>query len=87
MSRLIDADAFAEFITDCIKRHHYEDLKLNHTTMTVSDVLDAVMADIKGTGIDGFKNAPTVDAVSVVHGHWVKDRLCTTTITGEVTHG
>ena len=67
--RLIDADAFAEFIKDTVKRQGYDNLKLD--PLTVSDVLDAVISELDGTSLDGFKNAPTVDAVPVVHGHWI----------------
>lgn len=57
--RLIDADAFSHFITDTIKRQEYENLKIDGL-LTVADVLEAVISDLKGTGLDGFDNAPTI---------------------------
>lgn len=58
--RLIDADAFAEFLADVSQRQKYEDLKVDGL-LTVADVLDAVISELKGTGIEGFKNAPTIE--------------------------
>lgn len=60
MSRLIDADAFADFIKNAIKAHKYDALKVNDTTLTVGDVLESVIVELEGTGIDGFKNNPTI---------------------------
>lgn len=71
--RLIDADAFTEFLKDAIKRQKYEDTKIDGL-LTVADVIEAVISDLDGTSLDGFKNAPTIDAVSVVRcrdcKHW-----------------
>lgn len=61
MSRLIDADAFAEFIKYAIKTQKYDVLKVNDTTLTVGDVLESVVAELEGTSIDGFKNNPTIE--------------------------
>ena len=57
--RLIDANAFSDFITDAIKRQEYENLKIDDL-LTVADVLDAVVSDLTGTGFDRFNNAPTI---------------------------
>lgn len=69
MSRLIDADAFAEFIKYAIKTHKYDSLKVNDTTLTVSDVLESVIAELEGTSLDGFKNNPTIEPRK---GKWIK---------------
>lgn len=57
--RLIDADAFADFIMGTIKRQKYEILNTDDL-LTVADVLEAVVSDLKGTGLDGFDNSPTI---------------------------
>ena len=69
MSRLIDADAFAEKIKETSIRQGYYDFYPK--SMSVGEILDSVIADLKGEGVCGFENAPTVDAVPVVHGKWV----------------
>jgi hypothetical protein len=71
MGRLIYADAFSAFLKDAVIKHKYDRLNIDNT-LTVADVLQSVCAELDGTGIEGFKNAPTVDAVPVVHGHWIK---------------
>lgn len=63
--RLIDADAFSAFIKDAVIKHKYDRLNIDNT-LTVADVLKSVCAELDGTGLEGFKNAPTVDAVPVV---------------------
>lgn len=67
--RLIDADAFAEFIKYAIKTQKYDFLKINDTTLTVDEVLECVVAELEGTGIDGFKNNPTIEPWK---GKWVR---------------
>lgn len=57
--RLIDADAFISFIKKASNDCHYENLEIDEI-LTVKDVLDAVISDLDGTSIGGFKNAPTV---------------------------
>lgn len=71
MSRLIDADAFAEKIKEISIRQGYYDFYPK--SMSVGEILDSVIADLKGEGVCGFENAPTADAVPVVHGHWIQD--------------
>ena len=68
MSRTIDADAFAEFIKHAIKTQKYDFLKVNDTTLTVAEVLECVVAELEGTGIDGFKNNPTIEPRK---GKWI----------------
>lgn len=58
--RLIDADAFTEFLKDTVKRQKYEDLKIDGS-LTVADVIEAVISELDGTSLDGFKNAPTIE--------------------------
>ena len=57
--RLIDADAFAENIKTIIERQRYDDLAIDKL-LTVGDVLNAVIADLKGMTPYGYENAPTV---------------------------
>ena len=57
--RLIDADAFAEFIEDAIKRQHYEDVAIDEN-LTVADVLTAVSDDLKGNTRVKYESNPTV---------------------------
>ena len=64
MSRLIDADAFAEKIKEISIRQGYYDFYPK--SMSAGEILDSVIADLKGEGVCGFENAPTVDAVPVV---------------------
>lgn len=71
MGRLIDADAFAEFIKHAIKTQKYDSLKINDTTLTVAEVLECVVAELEGTGIDGFKNNPTIEPRK--KGVWIND--------------
>ena len=65
--RLIDADAFAKFLREAVKDCNYTELKLNDCC-TVADVIDSVIAELDGSGIDKYKNCPTIqpceDAVS-----------------------
>ena len=78
--RLIDADAFSDFIRKTIFKHGYDALGVCDT-LTVGEVLHSVCAELDGTGLDGFKNTPTVDAIEVVRckdckhsEHWYRDR-------------
>lgn len=56
--RLIDADAFAKTVKDISIRQRYD--KLTFDNLTVDDVLDSVIVELNGSGLDGYKNAPTV---------------------------
>lgn len=67
--RLIDADAFAEFIKYAIKTQKYDVLKVNDTTLTVGQVLESVIAELDGTSLDGLKNNPTIEPRK---GKWIK---------------
>ena len=60
MSRLIDADAFVRFLKDTIKKQAYENLKIDEL-LTVADVIEAIISELDGTSLDGFKNAPTIE--------------------------
>ena len=57
--RLIDADAFAENIKTIIERQRYDDLAIDKL-LTVGEVLNAVIDDLKGMALYGYENAPTV---------------------------
>lgn len=67
--RLIDADAFADFIKNVIKAKKYDALKVNGDTLTVEDVLECIIAELDGTSIDGFKNNPTIEPQRI-KGRW-----------------
>ena len=70
--RLIDADAFADFIKNTIKAQKFDALKVNDTTLTVAEVLESVVAELEGTSIDGFKNNPTIEPQPErMRGKWV----------------
>lgn len=56
--RPIDADAFANVLR---KDKKYMRLLMSKET-TLIDVLSTVIDDLEGTGLDGYKNAPTVSA-------------------------
>ena len=73
MSRLIDADAllddaFERYCKDCGKRKGIKNGKYR----IIYDVGEAPCraCDIDDMN-DELENAPTVDAVPVVHGHWI----------------
>ena len=72
--RLIDADAFADFIAEVIKRQRYDEVKLG-STLTIADVLDAVIAELKGEGLNGFNNAPTIEPERKT-GKWENGCIC-----------
>lgn len=72
--RLIDADAFSDFIKRVVFEHGYEVTRICDT-LTAADVFHSVCAELDGTGLEGFKNAPTVDAVPVRHGRW-RNGIC-----------
>lgn len=56
--RTIDANAFANVLRNDKK---YMRLLMSKETAPV-DVLSTVIVDLEGTGLDGYKNAPTVSA-------------------------
>ena len=58
--RLIDADAFAEFLKDAVKRQKYDDLNIDGL-LTVADVIEAIISELDGTSLARFKNAPTIE--------------------------
>ena len=57
--RLIDADAFADRIKSIIERQGYDDSIIDGC-LTVGEVLNAVIADLKGMTLYGYEDAPTV---------------------------
>ena len=65
--RLVDADAFVTYLKSEKERQHLDKMKTEH--LSVGDVIDAVVDDLNGTALCGYKNAPTVDPFK--HGHWV----------------
>lgn len=67
--RLIDADAFAEYLKDAVKQQKYENTKIDRL-LTVADVIEAVISELEGTSLDGFKNAPTIEPERK-KGRWV----------------
>ena len=71
--RLIDADAFVTYLKSEKERQHLDKMKTEH--LSVGDVIDAVIDDLNGTALCGYKNAPTVDAEPIRHGHWSKEMV------------
>ena len=67
--RLIDADAFVDFLKDTVKRQKYEDTKIDGL-LTVADVIEAIISELEGTSLDGFKNAPTIEPERKA-GEWI----------------
>lgn len=57
--RLIDADAFADRIKFLIELQGYDDLSIDRY-LTVGEVLNAVIDDLRGTALNGYENTPTV---------------------------
>ena len=75
--RLIDADAFSAFIKKTVHEQGYDGdgaLRICDA-LTIGDVLNSVCAKLDGTALEGFKNAPTVDAVPVRRGRWIRDEF------------
>ncbi len=66
--RAIDADAFAEFLKDEVKRQKFENTKIDG--LSVADVIEAVISELEGTSLDGFKNAPTIEPERK-KGRWI----------------
>lgn len=58
--RLIDADTFTDFIQQTISECNYSKLKLDRC-LTVADVLQSVIDELKGKALGGFKNCPTIE--------------------------
>ena len=56
--RLIDADAFSAKIIEIIKAKDYD--KFYAHSLSVGEILREVVNELKGTGMDGFNNAPTI---------------------------
>lgn len=72
--RLIDADAFSAFIKKTVHEQGYDGdgaLRICDA-LTIEDVLNSVCAELDGTALEGFKNAPTVDAATMKRGRWIK---------------
>ena len=64
VQRLIDANAFCAFLREVSTRQHYEKLLCKKDKYpTVADVIEEICCDLDGTSINGFDNAPTVDAI------------------------
>ena len=68
--RLIDADAFAEFLRDAIKQQKYDDLNIDEL-LTVADVIEAIISELDGTSLVGFKNTPTIEPERK-KGKWIR---------------
>ena len=67
--RLIDADAFISFLQSASKSQRYKSVKIGKF-LTVEDVLEAVISELDGTSLDGYKNAPTIEERK--KGKWIK---------------
>ena len=59
MQRLIDADKFAEALKSVALRQKYDKL-FSDNLLSVADIFDAIIADLKGTALNGYEYCPTV---------------------------
>ena len=59
--RLIDADAFIEFLKETSKKLEFDKIEFKDSTLTAQAIIDGVIADLDGTSLDGFENAPTIE--------------------------
>ena len=57
--RLIDADAFCKILKQVSDERRYDTL-FSDNLLSVADVFDAIISDLKGTSLDGYMNAPTI---------------------------
>ena len=57
--RLIDADAFCKILKQVSDERRYDTL-FSDNLLSVADVFNAIISDLKGTSIDGYMNAPTI---------------------------
>ena len=56
--RLIDADALSDKILEIVERQKYDDFYAR--SFSVGWILREVVHELKGTGMDGYVNAPTI---------------------------
>lgn len=56
--RLIDADAFSEKILEIVVRQKYDESYTE--TLSIGAILREVVNELRGMGLDGFNNAPTI---------------------------
>lgn len=56
--RTIDADAFCDKIIEIIEGQKYDDLYAQN--LSVGNILREVVNELKGKGLDEYKNAPTI---------------------------
>lgn len=80
--RLIDADAFIDFLRSESKARRYENLKIDGL-LTVENVLEAVISELDGTALDGYKNAPTIEERK--KGVWIEVEVLSYDIYGNKT--
>ena len=59
--RLIDADAFIEFLKETSKKLEFDKIEFKDSSLTAQAIIDGVIADLDGTSLDGFENAPTIE--------------------------
>ena len=56
--RLIDADAISAKILEIVERQKYDDFYAK--SFSVGAILREVVNELRGVGLDGFSNAPTI---------------------------
>lgn len=69
--RLIDADAFSEFLKETSKKLEFDKIEFKDSTLTAQAIIDGVIADLDGTSLDGFENAPTIEPERK-KGKWIE---------------
>ena len=57
--RLIDAGALCQKLKEVSGERRYDTL-FSDNLLSVADVFNAIIADLKGTAITGYMNAPTI---------------------------
>ena len=69
--RLIDADAFIEFLKETSKKLEFDKIEFKDSSLTAQAIIDGVIADLDGTSLDGFENAPTIEPERK-KGKWIE---------------
>lgn len=59
--RLIDADALCIRLKQISDEHRYDTL-FSDNVLSVEDIFNAIIDDLKGNSIEGYMNVPTVEA-------------------------
>ena len=64
--RLIDADAFSAKMLEIVEQQKYDDSYAK--SLSIGEILREVVHELRGEGLQGFENAPTVIEAEGVDG-------------------